>query len=247
MKQIPLLEVTILHEVDSTTLFDGADLKRVARGDDGYNYACKRLQDGPAIPLSEWVGYHLWRACGLLTPEFAVLHYPDGAPPAFGSRLDIPALANQLPQGSAPYGIVQFFREHLPVLSRCYPLDAFYINPDRHGRNFLPRPSLGGSDLMAIDYSRAWIATGQPFGAQDAMQTCNSRDWWNFFRDHMQVQARFDALDSLLTLDDNWLAVVLHAAPVQWRIPFDTDKILAFWHDERPTRAEFARQWTQQP
>jgi len=246
MTQIPLLDVTVLHEMDSTLSFDGADLKRIARGDDGHDYACKRMQDGPAIPLCEWVGHHLWRACGLLTPECAVLHYPDDAPPAFGSRLEL--LASQVVPDAVSYTIVQFFREHLPALSRCYPLDAFFANPDRHGRNFLARPSLTGhDDLLAIDWSRAWIANGQPFGSEDVMHTGHSRQWWNFFRDSMRAPVNCSALDTLLALDGDWLAAILHAAPAAWRSPFDTDSIIEFWHDKRHARADFARQWTTQP
>jgi len=119
MSQIPLFDVNILNEVDSTGRLDGVDLKRVAQCDDGYDYACKRLQDGGAIPLCEWVGHHLWRACGLLTPEFAVLHYSDDSAPAFGSRIEL--LANQISSNAGVYAIGQFFREHLPVYPYAIP------------------------------------------------------------------------------------------------------------------------------
>ncbi len=82
-----MLSVNVLHEVDSSTLgFDGADLKRIAHYDDGHDYAMKRVEDDHRLPLSEWVSYHLFKACGIPVPDYAIL-IRGQLPPAFGSRL----------------------------------------------------------------------------------------------------------------------------------------------------------------
>ncbi len=241
MSQHQLLEVTVLREIDSTALFDGADLKRVARGDDGRDYACKRMQDGPTIPISEWMGHHLWRACGLLTPDFSVLKYRDGSPPAFGSRIELQA--SQVQHNPAPYTIVGFFRQHLPVISRAYPLDAFYVNPDRHGRNFLERPTLTTPELLCFDFSRAWAASGSPCGNESHMHAGNTKDWWRFFKNTMKAPANFTAVERAAALDVDWFEGTLKAAPPQWLSPIHTEKAIEFWHDSRHARAAFARAW----
>lgn len=97
--QASFLPVRVLREVDST--FDGADLKRIARGEDGFDYAMKRIQEHPHLPLCEWVSYHLCRAVGIQTPDFAVLDCGDTLPPAFGSRIEYTKQIDKTPSGFA--------------------------------------------------------------------------------------------------------------------------------------------------
>lgn len=243
MQQPSLLQIHVKHEFDSTALFDGADLKCVVRGDDGRDYAAKRVQDGALIPISEWVGYHLWRACGLLTPDFAVLYYEDDSPPAFGSQIEL--LGQQIKKDPDTYTIAGFFGPHLPALSLSYPLDAFYINPDRHGRNFIKRPTLTAPELLCFDYSRAWAADRPPCGNEASMHACNSAAWWSFFVQHMHARADTAALEAATQLDAQWLRAVLDKAPQEWRAQFDAPAALNFWHHQRTARAAFARRWAQ--
>ncbi len=52
--QSSFLDIHVLYEVDSS--YYGKDLKKLARGDDGFDYAIKRLSDGPYIPSANgWV------------------------------------------------------------------------------------------------------------------------------------------------------------------------------------------------
>lgn len=245
MSQNELFDIAIIREMDSTALFDGADLKRIARGDDGRDYACKRIEDGPAIPISEWMGYHLWRACGLLTPDFAILHYKDGSPPAFGSRIEL--LASQVQKDPSIYTISGFFRPHIKSLSIAYPLDAFYVNPDRHGRNFLERPTLTAPELLCFDFSRAWATNGHPWGDRSQMDASNTKDWWKFFRNSMRISANLDALERASTLDADWFESKLMAAPAQWLSAIHTDKAIEFWHDSRSAQIAFAKAWVAMP
>ncbi len=241
MNQSGLFEVNVIWETDSTALFDGADLKRIARGDDGRDYACKRIADGPTIPISEWIGYQLWRACGMLTPDFSVLRYSDGSPPAFGSRIELQA--NQVKNNPDHYSIIGFFRPHLRTVSLAFPLDAFYINPDRHGRNFLERPTLTDPELLCFDFSRAGAANSNPWGDEQSMATCNTAAWWNFFKNLMKASVDLTALQRASQLSDAWFEEQLHAAPSEWTSPIRIDEAVHFWHASRHARAEFAKQW----
>ncbi len=245
MSQNELFDINVIHEVDSTTQFDGADLKRIARCDDGRDYACKRIEDGPAIPISEWMGYHLWRACGLYTPDFAILNYQDGSPPAFGSRIEL--LASQVEKDPAAYTVTGFFRPHVKTLSIAYPLDAFYVNPDRHGRNFLERPTLTSPELLCFDFSRAWATNGSPWGDEHQMHVSNTRDWWRFFRRAMRISANFSALERASTLGVDWFESKLMAAPEQWLSVIQADKAIEFWHHSRNAQIAFAKAWIELP
>lgn len=241
--------VSVLFEVDSAAKgLDGRDLKRVAHGDDRRDYAVKPLDTHPLLPLSEWLCYHLWRACGLATPDFAVLTYIDGRPPAFGSRMELsPA---QLPRAPESYTIAGFFKPHAAELGRTYPLDAFITNPDRHGRNFLVRRGLTGESLLAIDFSRAALVSGEPFGAEPTMtarttagRPCNSQEWWRHFRDRLSITPDAAALHRACELPESWMHDTIHAAPAEWRTDLDIAACCDFWQQCRGQRAEFSRRW----
>jgi hypothetical protein len=240
--QSSLLDVQVLYEVDSS--YDGKDLKKLARGDDGFDYAIKRLSDGPFIPISEWVGYQLWQDCGLLVPEFAALHYIDGQPPAFGSRIQLNA--TQLKKLPDKITIAGFFRPHLSVLSLTYPLDAFLPNKDRHGRNFLERPTLTDPNLLSIDYSQAWLCTGLPLGDLTSLNLSQTASWWKHFKHRMGVPSNWEALEKAVNLPDDWMMNVLNRAPSAWLKGVDLASIDAFWKSDRPARMQLAKDWITQ-
>lgn len=239
--QSSLLDVHVLYEVDSA--YDGKDLKKLARGDDGFDYAIKRLVDGPFIPISEWVGYHLWQACGLLVPEFAALHYTDGQPPAFGSRIQL--TATQIKKDPDKLTIAGFFRPHIPVLALTYPLDAFLPNKDRHGRNFLERPTLTNPNLLSIDYSQAWLCTGLAVGNMSALNASQTASWWMHFKHKMGVPFDWDALEKAANLPNDWIIKVINRAPTAWLQGVDLASIEAFWKNDRATRVQLAKDWIQ--
>lgn len=241
------LPVKVRALVDSSAFgFDGCDLKVIARGVDGYDYACKRLTDGSHLPIAEWVGYHLWNACGLHTPEFAVLHLDNpeslDPEPAFGSRIEVAAL--QVDSKSPPWEAAQFFAKHKDHIQRNYPLDAFFSNYDRHGRNFIVRKNLGTGQLLSMDFSRSWLCNGLPFGDVHHMERGNSRPWWNFFKKSLSCTADDTALKKLLALPDEWLEKTLASAPNAWISQTDADNACRFWQNGRDGRALFALNWS---
>lgn len=243
MIQSSLLSVTVLRISPSASVgLDGADLKWVAYGDDGNEYAMKTLDDHPLLPLTEWVCYRLWRACGLAVPECAILTSKIGLPPAFGSRLDL--TTRQLPKKFDALTIASTFGPHKAALGLLYPLDAFLPNPDRHGRNVLLRPQLMGESLVSIDFSRAWAITGEPFGDPNALTPdCHTTKWWRYLRDNLQVQASFLALDKVANLPDNWMSETLAQTPTSWQAGIDLEAVSNFWKKHRPARTHSARMW----
>lgn len=238
--QTSFLNVHVLHEIVSP--FDGAKvLKIVSKCDDGYEYATKRLIDDARIPICEWVGYHLWRACDLLTPEFAILYYADRRPPAFGSRIENPYNGTLKDTGSS--SVASFFKPHLSDIAKIYPVDAFLPNIDRHGCNFLLRQTITTTTLLSIDYSHAWVRTGHPFGDTSKLVKSNTHSWWKHFRGRMKVQGDFSALEKIGSLPDDWLTKVITSAPKEWVKGLDIHSIDTFWRNDRASRIQFAKDW----
>jgi hypothetical protein len=241
--QMSMFSINVLHEIDSSTLgFDGADLKRIAHCDDGHDYAMKRVEDDPRLPLSEWVSYHLFKACGVLVPDFAILKR-DQLPPAFGSRI-VPN-SNQIQKNPDAYAVTAYFSNHHSELSLIYPMDAFLPNPDRHGRNILKRQAALGESLLAIDFSRAWLMNGTPFGDESCLAGSNSETWWKYLHGRLNIKANYLALDKIVNqLNDDWLSSVVNLAPDEWKISINVNEVNEFWMKQRFNRVSFAKSWT---
>lgn len=242
MNQSNLLPVEIMHEVDASDFgFDGRDLKRIALCDDGNNYAMKRVEDGALTPLSEWVGYHLCRRCAILTPDFAILHDPDGALPSFGSRI---SSYSQIEESPGSYRIGTFFRGHHSALSAVYTLDAVVINPDRHGRNIFIEhgPTSGKATLRAFDFSRAWLVTGAPFGNCEAMRDSLTQKWWRNLQP-LGCKPSQETLSLLEATDATWLLSVIESAPESWRASVEVDATINYWERQRLQRIDWAQRW----
>ena len=235
-----LLPIYVAHEMDAT--LGGIDLKRIAEADDGHTYAVKRIVDHPALPLCEWVGYHLCRIVGVRTPDFAVLQYHDGTDPAFGSRMVIDP--REIEREPTNYQTLSFFNGHLSTVAKVFPLDAFLANQDRHGGNFLLAPTSTGRSLLAIDFSRAWIRLGEPFGSTDVLPGSQTDRWWRFFKHCLKVQPDLAALQRIAQLPDDWLEAVVSAAPDCWSRCIDLPGTYDYWRHHRTSdRIEFVKLW----
>lgn len=238
--QSALSPIFVEHEIDAS--LGGADLKRIAKADDGHTYAMKRMEDHPALPLCEWVGYHLCRSTGVRTPDFAVLHYRDATAPAFGSRMVL--RPNEMAASPSSFDIASFFRSHLATIARIYPLDAFLTNQDRHGRNFLAVQEAGGESLLAIDFSRAWVRFGQPFGNTEALRDSQTSKWWRYFKERLQVTPDLRPLECVTQLPDNWMDRVIESAPAEWAACIDVAATCRYWKEQRiPDRIDFVKRW----
>lgn len=242
MSQLSLLPVKVTAVVPSSQVgLDGADLKWVARGDDGHDYAMKTIEDSETLPLSEWVCYALWAECGLPVPDCAALAQ-QGKAPAFGSRIEL--RSSQLPKGNAAhYTVVQYFGAHRADVAKLYPADAFLPNVDRHGRNVLFRQQLTGTVMVCIDFSRAWLQTGKPFGDMTNLAGSNTQAWWQFFRDQMSVAPDHSSLDKILALPDEWMLETIGRAPPEWSSSVNLTAVDDFWRQSRQARGADAKMW----
>ncbi|MDR6155658.1 hypothetical protein QF021_003747 [Acidovorax delafieldii] len=239
--QTSLLPIRITREVDAHAEgYEGNDLKRLAFCDDSHTYAIKRVQDHPNMPICEWVGHHLCRRCGILTPDFAVLSgATDAEPPSFGSRI---ASYSQIEHSPLSFEVSRFFRGHTTALAAVYALDAVVINPDRHGRNLFVRNDVAGDQLVAFDFSRAWLRTGHPFGNTESMRESATSMWWKMFK-RMGASVDIGILNLLSVLDAQWLSSVMKQAPTQWLEGIDQAAILEFWDTRRSQRIDWASRW----
>jgi hypothetical protein len=237
--QTSLVPVYVDHELDSS--FGGKDLKRIAKCDDGRTYALKRLEDHYTLPLCEWVGYHLCRVVGIRTPDFSIVHFRDEKPPAFGSRILLEK--RQIIDDPLSYNIANFFGRHLKAVSSIYAIDSFFINTDRHGRNFMIESEPGEDTLLAFDFSRAWLLYGEPFGNQEALRDCTTSKWWKTFK---KLKAVVDhvPLEKIESLSGDWLEKVILAAPQEWSERMNIDKSIEFWKTEGlQRRINFCKLW----
>lgn len=241
--QTTLLTTKVLHEIDTSILgVDGKDLKVIGKADDGHDYAMKRVEDDPNLPITEWVAYCLYKKCGILVPDFAVLDRGSRSP-AFGSRWILEA--SQIDQGPlSTYSITNFFSDVKVQISTIYPLDAFFSNPDRHGRNLLKKTQLTSTNLYTIDFSRSWVLNGFPFGDVNSLVNSRTKEWWNFFRDNMKIAPDFFNLEKIINeFDNDWMKKTIIETPEEWRRLINIDQIDEYWVKERSARVEFAKSW----
>lgn len=229
--QQPLLKINIVQEFP----FNGgtADLKAVGFGDDGHQYALKRLEDGALLPITEWVSYHLCRSVGIQTPDFNVVWRASGDP-AFGSRWE--TNAQQLGAPPTPLRLLQFFQPARSQIESIYAVDAFLPNNDRHGDNILFRPTALGLLPLAYDFSRAWLISGVPFGDMASLTPqCRTSEWWEYLKQQYGYQPAIATLDAICGLPSDWLSNVIEAAPPQWRM-FALQQTVDAWINDRQSR-----------
>ena len=229
--QTSLVPIRIIQQLPSNQV--SADLKTIGLGDDGFEYALKRIEDHPLLPITEWMGYQLSRAIGLFTPDFAPVWVDDDTP-AFGSRWEQTAQIGVPPH---PVELARYFGGGMRALTEpIFAVDAFLPNDDRHGRNFMWRSTATGPVPLAFDFSRAWLLTGLPFGAHPIGNHSNTLNWWSYFKGQFGYQAPAPAMQKIADLSDDWLERVLDAAPAQWLAGFDAQPTIDFWVHQRRQR-----------
>lgn len=231
MVQKSLVPIRIVQQMPSN--HGTADLKAIGLGDDGFEYALKRLEDNPLLPICEWMGYHLSRAIGLFTPDFAPV-WLDEETPAFGSRWEQTA---QIGVPINPVEIARFFGADMRLLTEpIFAVDAFLPNEDRHARNFMWRSIAVGPVPLAFDFSRAWLLTGLPFGDMPMVEGTATFLTWQYLKGQFGYQAPVQAIQKIADLPEDWLARVFNEAPKQWLAGFDSEPTINFWKHQRRKR-----------
>jgi hypothetical protein len=229
--QTSLVPIRITQQLPSSQ--GTADLKTIGLGDDGFEYALKRLEDHPLLPISEWVGYQLSRAVGLFTPDFAPVWLDDDTP-AFGSRWEQAAQIGVPPH---PVELAHYFGGSMrPLNESIFAVDAFLPNEDRHGRNFMWRTTSVGAVPLAFDFSRAWLMTGLPFGGHPLQSNSTTLAMWSYLKAQFGYQVPAQVFQKIALLPNDWLQRVLDAAPSHWLVGFDPKPTIDFWMQHRQQR-----------
>ena len=134
---------------------NSADLKIVAIGEDGLDYAVKT----GVIAASEFLCYKIYQACGVGVPQYAILEMPDTTF-AFGSCVVSGVNDFSVCQ---PIEKIEWFKACALIISSICSLDFLVANNDRHEGNFLFICGLNGrKTCLAIDFSRAFLYHSWP-------------------------------------------------------------------------------------
>lgn len=233
--QSSLIPIKIIQQTPSN--LGTADLKFIGLADDSHQYALKRLADHAFLPISEWVGYHLSRAIGLATPDFATV-WLDEQTPAFGSRLE---LVQQLGLPPSLIQIAKYFGPDLCAATEpIFAVDSFLPNDDRHARNFLWRETATGVLPLAFDFSRAWLIGGLPFGKFPLSENDHTIQMWRYLKSTFSYTRPEVPMRKIVELPDDWLEMVFDLAPHQWLDGFDIKSTIDFWKTQRKARCNAA-------
>lgn len=129
---------------------NSADLKLVAIGENGLDYAVKT----GVVAASELLCYKVYQACGIGVPQYDVLEMPDKSL-VFGSRI---VSGVQDFGACSPIEKLDWFKDCALVISAICTLDFLIANDDRHQGNFLFVTGLNNRKAcMAMDFSRAFL------------------------------------------------------------------------------------------
>ena len=212
-------------------------MKYIGLADDSHQYALKRMADNHLLPITEWVGYHLCRAIGLATPDFATV-WLDDETPAFGSRLE---QVQQIGLPPNPIQIAQYLGPEMRIATEpLFAVDAFLPNDDRHARNFMWRISAVGVVPLGFDFSRAWLVSGLPFGEFPLNTGHATIQMWNYLKNTFSYATPVVAMSKISALSDDWLETVIQSAPPQWIAGFDIKPTMDFWRLQRKVRCTSA-------
>lgn len=222
----PLFPVEIAYKIPNP--FPTADLKEVAVGVDGCEYAVKSMNEHALLPASEWFCYHLAGRVQLASPAFTTLI--DNGVEAFGSRFE---------GGTAQWAkVAPVDQSNLlstcgKEMSRIIAMDLMIGNDDRHLNNFLFRDQqLGrGKTVFAMDFSRSLFIRGWPKDlfpmpsdskTMLVMETLKALGFW----DANAARLILTSIQSIAVSEiSGWLA----AMPAQWKSNLSVNEVTGWW------------------
>lgn len=226
MTQTSFLPVKLVHEEPHSGT---KDLALVGYTVDRIRYAVKRESDGAALPISEWIGYHLCRHCSIHTPEFAVVECTSGEL-AFGSRWE--ENSKQINAAMAAIQAFQLLSSHAETISAIHGIDRFMINTDRHAGNFLFVVRAGVEMCLAMDFSMAGPRDALPFGDHPLRENCNTYSIFSVLRDHLgkfEPSAYASTIMALKTIDTPAFSAILTSAPDEWFSAVSRQQLTDWW------------------
>lgn len=227
--------------------FGTADLKTLAIGRDGMQYAMKRCSDHPKLPSVECFCHRLAQAAQIATSGEVVLEMPDGEL-AFGSRWEGSIVD---PMALSLNDLARVFVD-AERISAILAFDRFIDNPDRHLTNFHYRDLPGGRNLaLAFDFSRAWRMCAEPFGSSafpsySSGPLCATEKSARYARQCSRFdQAEAEETINLLNaIPDSGIMFILDSIPDQWITPGERTAILEWWRSgARSERARLSKEW----
>jgi hypothetical protein len=151
---------------------NSADAEYVVTGEDGMDYVVKTTSKHPGIPASEWLAHNIADACGIPTPQYALIELNDGRL-GFGSQWDMSAVTDQAIRNhvtTAIPGVAGLAAQ----FSAIYALDLIIHNDDRHLGNYFIVKTQRDYGVKAYDFSRALFYQGWPMPQLPLKPTCNT-------------------------------------------------------------------------
>lgn len=232
-QQPPLFPIDIQRTEPAP--FGSADCTHYGVGFDGLPYLLKRVAPhNPYMPAAELICARMAAACQVACAAGYVANLPTGEQ-AFGSRAESGVLS--LNQMASLLTDISFWGRVAPMLAAIYAFDVFVRNEDRHLGNYLVRHTFAGSDLMAIDHSRALLVTGWPHKLLK-LPRCNTTQCQNHLRNltPFRLNDALAAIDRLMALDDDWFGRNICDLPAPWWPTPDRVKIERWWVRHRKSR-----------
>lgn len=204
-----------------------ADLKAIARTEDGHDYALKGYPDRPLEAASEFIGYRLAHVCGLAVPFSSVVLDTDRRS-WFGSRFEGGARSFD---DLAP-------QEQMAAISGCgdqmsasVALAFFCGDTDRRFGNFLARRNLDDAwAVMPFDFSRALLVGQFPDDPWPQPPTSNTQLVMGMLR-HLGVWSGPFAVNAIMRISGvkaETLRAWLAEMPAEW-VHAERLTLLASW------------------
>ena len=216
--------------------FGSADCTHYGIGFDGLPYVLKRVAPhNPYMPASELICARMAAGSQIACTTGYIANLPGGEQ-AFASRAESGVLSSNQ-TGIKLLTDIVFLKKVAPTLAAVYAFDVFIRNVDRHPGNYLARQTFAGADLMAVDHSRALLATGWPKNLL-RLPTCNTLNWQGELRrrNNFSLADALAAIDRLSSLDDDWLKRNARDVPIAWWPTNERPPVLRWWLRHRLRR-----------
>lgn len=238
-----------LEIVDLLPPMDGGsqDSPGIGIASDGRQYVLKvATKEKPLLPATEAFCASLATACQLPVAQGAWLNYQNGIA-CYGSRLEggvVKSLADSPILRKTPllqHAIKRRWQrcDNKSMASGHYALDLFLFNFDRHLTNFLFQEMGSRTEVLGIDYSRAWWTVSSTIAglppASDMPKLDKRiertvrvgrivRKWIGF---DLQVACR--TLQIMRQVPDKWVMNFCDEIPDQWITPAVVNEMVAWW------------------
>lgn len=217
------------------------------QANNGRRYVLKGQSDGHfLLPVNEWLCSVITRAAGVDTPPFEVIStraLQGRSSHSFGSE----ELSDVI---STPSEITRIFTgiRHYPkldqALSRLFAIDLFLNNPDRHPGNALARRASEDYDLLAIDFTTAFLIYPQPLSKLLSDPTLATHRLYSRLRqvERFDPDAAHAALDKIDELTVRSITETLVALPAEWIDDATATQLTAWWESpEKHQRVQAIR------